>query len=371
MPSLSLMCWITMPSLYPAEKPTTLLDPLPDKNGHANAATAELGRSTNAVEVPSEANISNGTLKLFDIAPDTTLKRKSVSIVSPLRYPGSKRRFASYVAEALRINNFRPKLFVEPFAGGLRVALQMLADNLVDRVGIGELDPLVADFWHCVFFETEWLIESINALEVDLDTWHHYKSYNPVTAKERAIACIFLNRTNFSGILNSAAGPIGGVNQTSIYKIGCRFTKATVIKRIRQAASYRDRIAFICNNGWQETITYTESLEYKPKDVFCYLDPPFYDKASKLYRHYFENDDHGILRDALRRRPYKWLLSYDAADEIKALYSDKRMFRAQRGVELLYTLARSKKHKPVKEIVVTNLPLLPLHDKVWRSTEQW
>ena len=24
------MCWITMPSLYPAEKPTTLLDPLPN-----------------------------------------------------------------------------------------------------------------------------------------------------------------------------------------------------------------------------------------------------------------------------------------------------------------------------------------------------
>jgi len=360
-----------MESLFDNDPVVVRLNKQSGKNGHADATTAELVRNTDSVEVQSEASASNETLKLFDIAPDTTLKRKSVSIVSPLRYPGSKRRFASYVAEALRINNFRPKLFVEPFAGGLSVALQMLADNLVDRVGVGELDPLVADFWHCVFFETEWLIESINTLEVNLDTWHHYKSYNPVTVKERAIACIFLNRTNFSGILNSAAGPIGGVNQASIYKIGCRFTKATVIKRIRQAASYRDRIAFIRNEGWQETLAHTESLEYKPKDVFCYLDPPFYDKASKLYRHYFEKGDHGVLRDALRRRRYKWLLSYDAADEIRALYSDKRMFRPQRGVELLYTLARSKKHKPVKEIVVTNLPLLPLHDRVWRSTEQW
>ena len=51
------------------------------------------------------------------------LARAEASILSPLRYPGSKRRLAVYIAETLRLNGLQPKLFVEPFAGGASVAL--------------------------------------------------------------------------------------------------------------------------------------------------------------------------------------------------------------------------------------------------------
>src|SRR5579883_3060614 len=90
-----------------------------------------------------------------------TLPRKGASILSPLRYPGAKRRFASYVAETLKLNGIKPKLFVEPFAGGASVALQLLNDGLVETVGLGEIDPLVASFWDCVFYDTEWLIRAV------------------------------------------------------------------------------------------------------------------------------------------------------------------------------------------------------------------
>lgn len=273
-----------MKSLFDNDPVIIYLNKLHSKNGHSNGIVSEAKVENYISELADKDEHPNDHLKLFDIPTDTTIKRKSVSIVSPLRYPGSKRRFASYVAELLRMNNFRPELFVEPFAGGLSVSLQMLADDLVESVGIGELDPLVADFWRCVFFDTEWLIESINRLEVDMSSWHYYKSYNPETPRERALTCLFLNRTNFSGILNSEVGPIGGVSQKSIYKVDCRFTKATIIKRIRKAALYRDRIAFICNTSWEQTISHSLSLKYKPRNIFCYLDPPFYNKASKLYR---------------------------------------------------------------------------------------
>ena len=42
--------------------------------------------------------------------------RAVASIISPLRYPGAKRRLASYIAEALDKNNLKPDLFIEPFA---------------------------------------------------------------------------------------------------------------------------------------------------------------------------------------------------------------------------------------------------------------
>ena len=74
------------------------------------------------------------------------LDRREVSILSPLRYPGAKRRLSGYIAEAFRLNGARPALFVEPFAGGASVALQLLEDDLVDEIALGDRDPLVASF---------------------------------------------------------------------------------------------------------------------------------------------------------------------------------------------------------------------------------
>lgn len=66
------------------------------------------------------------------------LERDTVSILSPLRYPGGKRRLAGYIAAAIRINGLRPKLFVEPFAGGgASVAQQLLNDGLVASIALG------------------------------------------------------------------------------------------------------------------------------------------------------------------------------------------------------------------------------------------
>lgn len=64
------------------------------------------------------------------------INRRQASIISPLRYPGAKRRLSGYIAETLKLNSLRPKLLVEPFAGGLSVALQLLNDKFP---GIGTL----------------------------------------------------------------------------------------------------------------------------------------------------------------------------------------------------------------------------------------
>ena len=81
--------------------------------------------------------------------------------LSPLRYPGSKRRLASYVSQALELNDLHPQLYVEPFVGGASVALQLIFDGLVEQAILIDLDPLIANFWKAVFFDTEWLIEQI------------------------------------------------------------------------------------------------------------------------------------------------------------------------------------------------------------------
>ena len=64
------------------------------------------------------------------------------------------------------------------------------------------------------------------------------------------------------------------------------------------------------------------ALDYKPEEVFIYLDPPFYERAERLYRHYFQAADHEALRDVTRDLRQWWLLSYDSAREILDLYAD-------------------------------------------------
>ena len=297
------------------------------------------------------------------------LSRAEVSILSPLRYPGAKRRLAGYVSEAIRLNGLQPQVFVEPFAGGASVSLQLLNDGVVETIALGERDSLVASFWKVVFGDTDWLIDQIENVDVTVENWEYFRSTSFRSNRDRALACIFLNRTSFSGILARTAGPIGGRSQRSRYKVDCRFNVSTITKRIRQIAALKDRVRFVRSGDWEDTINEVESWGYDGDDVFYYLDPPFYAKAARLYRHYFEEADHKALHNRLVRLRKPWLLSYDPAPPIQALYSHNG--QGPKRVDLLYTASGNGSPVEAQELIVTNLARLPRATRIWRSSEEW
>jgi DNA adenine methylase len=301
--------------------------------------------------------------------PETTkaLVRDKASILSPLRYPGSKRRLASYIAETLRLNGLKPKLFVEPFAGGASVGLVLLNNGFVERLALGERDPLVASFWKVVFNDSEWLINEINNARITVRNWRRFREGRFHSDRERALACLFLNRTSFSGILAHSAGPIGGYEQRSEYKIDCRFAPDTIARRIRQAAALTDKVEFVRQADWKQTLKFVNSLDYKSNEVFIYLDPPFFQRADRLYRFYFSPEDHRDLREVTRRLRQKWLLSYDPADTILKLYADHHA--APEMIDLLYSVNQSLVR--AQEIIITNLKSLPSETRLWRSSAEW
>lgn len=308
----------------------------------------------------------------MDAQPSMTrakaLARNNVPILSPLRYPGAKRRLGGYVAETLRLNRLRPKLFVEPFAGGASVALQLLSAELVEKIALGERDPLVGSFWKVAFFDTDWLIRRLRSATISLATWKRQRSMKRRDLRSLAFACLFLNRTSFSGILAPTAGPIGGQSQASDYDIGCRFTIATLERRLRQLAELRSQVEFIRVGDYSATIEHAEKLkQYAAADVFYYFDPPFFNKADRLYTYFFEPSDHTTFRDTVVAMESPWLLSYDAAPEIANLYQDN----GSKKVDLIYSTASSKKLTQAKELIVTNLPQLPKRCRLWRSQAEW
>jgi DNA adenine methylase len=295
--------------------------------------------------------------------------RREASILSPLRYPGAKRRLAGYVAEVLRLNSLRPKVFVEPFAGGASVSLQLLNDDVVETVALGEIDPLLTSFWKVVFNEPEWLIKQVESIDVTVDNWKYFRENSFRSNRDRALACLFLNRTSFSGILAPGSGPIGGYSQESQYKINCRFTIETIKKRIRQAARLRDRILFIDCADWPRTLEKVEGMGYGTREVFYYLDPPFYSKARRLYRFFFDENDHKSLHNTLVRIQQPWLLSYDPAEQILNLYSHNG--QGPKHVDLIYSASANGGRGEAQELIITNLSHLPRETRLWRSSEEW
>ena len=288
--------------------------------------------------------------------------RFRVTYISPLRYPGSKRRLAPYVREILQHNGVRPNVLVEPFVGGASVALYFLQNRLVERAIIADADKLVSCFWQVVFSNPARLTDFVSTVKVNLRNFYAYKAVakaaEDADPQQLAEACIFLNRTSFSGILADKVGPLGGRNQTSKYKISCRFNRKNLIERIEHLSQFARKVT-VLPNGWQKTIDFAEHWATKRKrlnKLLFYLDPPFYNKADELYREYFTKEEHELLCRRLISLKHNWILSYDNAPEIERMYSKNG--RVPMHVEVPYSI-NSGGRRLEKELIITPLFLPP------------
>jgi DNA adenine methylase len=286
------------------------------------------------------------------------------TVLSPLRYPGGKRRLVPYVAAALLENDLKPDLFVEPFAGGASVSLELLHAGLVERIAIGDSDPMVAAFWQTVFDDHEWLCRQVESIEITLTEWRRLKAARLRARRSLALSCLFLNRTSFNGALHRRAGPIGGHEQTSDYKLDCRFPRETLVRRIKACAALGDRVEFVEGQEAAGTIAAARTIARREgRSTFFYLDPPFWAKSDLLYRRSFLTWEHEELAEQLLWLKDPWLLSYDPAPEIVSFYAGHKGVQSA-TVELLYTAARrSAGH----ELVVTNLATMPAETRMWRT----
>jgi DNA adenine methylase len=241
---------------------------------------------------------------------------------SPLRYPGGKTFLFPFFDKVMKGNQLKNTTYVEPFAGGAGAALALLFLEKVDSIVINDYDRAIYSFWKSAIHHTEKFIDKVCLTPVTIEEWRKQKEiYNNPKSKQfdLGFATFFLNRTNISGILNG--GPIGGVNQTGKWKIDARFNKEKLIEKIIQLSSYKNRI-FVYNKDGVDLIN-----EYlNKKNVFIYLDPPYYEKGATLYLKHYQKSDHKTLADQLNKNPDSfWLLTYDNKKEIRSLYENRRI----------------------------------------------
>jgi DNA adenine methylase len=258
-------------------------------------------------------------------------------ILSPLRYPGSKskvlKRFLPY---------FVPhKEYREPFFGGGSI---FFGKPKVPINWLNDKDPMVSNFFRVIRDEPEQLKEMVRKHKPSIELWKTIKFSEPSSSVEAAFMFLFLNRTNYSGILS--ANPIGGLNQDSEYKIDCRWNSEEICRRID-----------LCSLKLQETtitnVDYKELITARGEDVLIILDPPYYKKGKQLYNVFMTPEEHEELANLLRHCNHKFLLTIDDCKEVRDLYSWAPFINQE---EWYYSLT-SKTNNIGKELFISNFDI--------------
>ncbi|OCG39755.1 DNA adenine methylase [Gilliamella sp. Bif1-4] len=263
---------------------------------------------------------------------------------SPLRYPGGKSKFSPHIKNIIETNNIVGCDYYEIYAGGAGVALNLLIDGICKNIHINDADPAVYSFWKSAIYDTENFLRLLNDTPITIDEWYKQKEIinNPLNNSELNLgfSAFFLNRTNRSGILKG--GVIGGKKQDGIYRIDNRFKKLDLIKKIQLISGWAKNI-FVTNLDASKLLTQINKTNNK--NVFIYLDPPYYVKGQGLYRNYYNHDDHVKIREILDDAQFHWLVSYDNNENIKEIYKQYR----QREYSLNYSAQLKMK---AKEIII-------------------
>lgn len=256
---------------------------------------------------------------------------------SPLRYPGGKGKIAEFIKDIITLNRLQDGCYIEPYAGGAAVALELLLLDYVSTIWINDLNISVHAFWECVINHTEELCGRILTVPLDMESWHQQKAVQAeplkATTMELGFSTFFLNRCNRSGIISG--GVIGGKNQTGQWKLDARFNRGELVKRIHQIARFKSRIKLSRMDAVQFL---TNSSFVFPKKTLIYLDPPYYVKSKRLYDSSYSPQDHAGVADVVENlKGVKWVVSYDDEPEIRELYSKFR--------KITYSLSYSVKER--------------------------
>lgn len=263
---------------------------------------------------------------------------------SPLRYPGGKGKLEPFMELLIRQTGHLGGTYVEPFAGGAGIALELLEKGIVSDIVINDLDKGIYSFWRAILTETDRFINDIRNVELSIDEWNRQREVIDDCSRysyELGFATFYLNRTNRSGIIKG--GVIGGIEQAGNWRMDARFNREALIERIVKIASRKKHI-HLYNKDVNSFIQ-----NYLPKyqqNAFVYFDPPYFDKGKQLYLNFFSYDDHVRIERMINNQVNcDWVITYDDVQEIADIYQNHILKR----FDLNYSAAVKRK---ASEIII-------------------
>lgn len=245
---------------------------------------------------------------------------------TPLRYPGGKQKISPFIVEILEKNNLTGCNYVEPYAGGAGVAIDLLLKGFVSNIYLNDSCPFVYSFWHSILKEPEEFCRRISRASLNIEEWKKQRDIirnkTKVSRLDIGFAMFYLNRCNRSGIIGG--GVIGGLNQTGQWKMDARFPRSELIRRIEAIANQKKYIKL---KNWDAEKFIIDYLPKLDSNTFVYCDPPYFNKADKLYLNHYTPEDHKRIAITITSSlSHPWIVSYDFNDTIMGLYKNYSKF---------------------------------------------
>lgn len=241
-------------------------------------------------------------------------------IYSPLRYPGGKGKLTAFMEYMIDQLGHRGGTYIEPFAGGAGIAVELLLRNVVNQIVINDYDKGIWAFWKAILTETDRFINELNKVPLTIEEWERQHNIcltqNNKYSFELGFATFYMNRTNRSGIIKG--GVIGGTEQIGKWKIDARFNREELIRRIESIAKRKADIKLYNKDINSFIIRYIPLYE---ENTFVYFDPPYFEKGKQLYMNFFQLNDHIRIERTIRNHVNcDWIITYDDIMEIQNIY---------------------------------------------------
>lgn len=274
-------------------------------------------------------------------------------IYSPLRYPGGKGKLAPFMKVLIEKTGHKGGTYIEPFAGGAGIALDLLENDIVSQIVINDLDKGIYSFWRAILSETDRFVEAVHEVPLSVEEWKKQREIllraDNKYSFELGFSTFYLNRTNRSGIING--GMIGGLEQNGVWKLDARFNKDNLINRILKIAKKKECIHLYNKDVASLIKNYLPKYE---KDAFVYFDPPYFKKGKQLYLNFFNEQDHVRIEKMIRESVNcDWVITYDDVPEIANIYVNHEL----RRFDLNYSVAQKRKASEI--IIFSNGDMIP------------
>lgn len=285
-------------------------------------------------------------LSLFSESSEKAALPRPVNVASvpqrsPFRYPGGKTWFVPTFRRWVASLKNRPRILIEPFAGGGIISLTALFENLVEEAVMVELDDEVAAVWETIVNgDAEWLAQRILTFTMTREAVEEELQKIPTSRREKAFQTILKNRTLHGGILAEGSRFIKyGENGKGI---ASRWYPKTLARRLLNLNHVAHRIDFHCDDGLKVMMEFANR-----EDAIYFIDPPYTaggKKAGKrLYKHH--QIDHEYLFTICESLVGDFLMTYDEAEEVKEM-------ACQHGFQMRLIPMKNTHHATMKELVI-------------------
>ena len=202
------------------------------------------------------------------VLSDTAVNVSSVPQRSPLRYPGGKTWLVPEIRRFLAGLDFRPEVFVEPFAGGGIASLTAVMEGYVDRAVLCERDPDISNLWQCMLDDAEELARRVEGFVATSENVSTVFEDAGASGMDAAFQTLLRNRVSRGGIMAKGASVMKqGENG---HGISSRWYADTLAARIRAIGNYADRFDFFQGDG----VGLAELCKDNVAAAF-FIDPPY------------------------------------------------------------------------------------------------